>query len=111
MSVSQLIDFIERKSRKMISGQNELSNENKKMNDKMTDIQIKFDKLASVNEMLQRKIVVTEKTTGTLQENLINSNNSKVTELERSAHNLKHYSRKNCAEIAGIPRDISHVTL
>lgn len=55
----------------MISGQNELSNENKKMNDKMTDIQIKFDKLASVNEMLQRKIVVTEKTTGTLQENLI----------------------------------------
>ena len=51
-------------------------------NEKLTDIQNKFDILASDNEMLQSKIVVAKKTTRTLQENL-NSNNSKITELER----------------------------
>ena len=73
--------------------------ENKIMNKKLTDIQIKFDKRASDNEMLQSKIIVSEKTTGTLQENL-NSNNSKITELEISVHKLKQYSRKECVEIA-----------
>ena len=79
-------------------------------NEKLTDIQNKFDILASDNEMLQSKIVVVKKTTRTLQENL-NSNNSKITKLERSVHKLEQYSRRECVEIAGIPRNIPHVIL
>ena len=33
----------------------------------------------------------------------------RITKLERSFHNLKQYSRRECVEIAGIPRDIPHV--
>ena len=76
----------------------------------MTDIQNKFDILASDNEMLKSKIIVAKKTTRTLQENL-NSNNSKITKLERSVHKLEQYSRRECVEIAGIPRNIPHVIL
>ena len=79
-------------------------------NEKLTDIQNKFDILASDNEMLQSKIIVAKKTTRTLQENL-NSNNSKITKLERSVHKLEQYSRRECVEIAGIPRNIPHVIL
>ena len=80
------------------------------MNEKLTNIQSKFDKLASDNEILQSKIIVAEKTTKTLQENL-NSINSKITELERSVHKPEQYSRRECVEIAGIPHDIPHVNL
>ena len=79
-------------------------------NEKLTDIQNKFDILASDNEMLQSKIIVAKKTTRTLQENL-NSNNSKITKLERSVHKLEQYSLRECVEIAGIPRNIPHVIL
>ena len=58
MSVTQLIDFTSKIQENMISDQNELLNENKKMNEKLTDIQNKFDKLASDNEMLQSKNIV-----------------------------------------------------
>ena len=80
------------------------------MNKKLTDIQSKLDKLASDNEMLQSKIIVGEKTTKTLQENLT-CDNSKITELERSVHKLEQYTRRECVEIAGIPPDIPHVIL
>ena len=72
----------------MIFGQNELFNENKKMSEKLTNTQSKFDKLASDSEILQSKITVVKKTTKALQENL-NSNNSKITEQERSIHKLE----------------------
>ena len=94
----------------MISSQNELFNENKNTNEKLTHIQSKFDKLASDNEMLQSQIIVAKKITKTLQENL-NSKNSKTTILERSVHKLEQYSRIEYVEIAGIPRDIPHVIL
>ena len=84
--------------------------EKERKNEKLTDIQNKFDILVSDNEMLQSKIMVAKKTTITLQENL-NSNNSKITELERSVHKLEQYSRRECVEIAGIPWDIPHVIL
>ena len=58
MSVTQLIDFTSKIQENMISDQNELLNENKKVNEKLTDIQNKFDKLASDNEMLQSKNIV-----------------------------------------------------
>ena len=48
----------------------------------LTDIQSKFYKLASDNEILRSKIIVAENTTKALQENL-NSNTFKITELER----------------------------
>ena len=64
----------------------------KKINEKLTDIQSQFNKLASDNEILQSKIIVAEKTK-TLQENL-NSNDSKITELERSIQKLEQYSRR-----------------
>ena len=76
----------------------------------MRDIQGKFDKMASDNEILQSKIIVAEKTTKTPQEN-ISFNNSKITELERSIHRLEQYSRKECTEIAAISWDIPHVIL
>ena len=76
----------------------------------MTDIQNKFDKLASDNGMLKSKIIMAEKTTRTLQENL-NSINSKTTELERSIHKLQQHSRRESVEIPGIPRDFPHVIL
>ena len=63
-------------------------NENKKINEKLTDLQRKFDKLVSDNEILQSKIIVAEKTLKTCQENL-SSNNSKITDLERSFHTLE----------------------
>ena len=59
--------------------------------------------------ILQSKIIVAEKTTNTLQENL-SSNNSKITDLERSFHKLEQYFRRECVEIAGTPQDI-HVIL
>ena len=62
MLVTQFIDFT-MKIQENISSQNELFNENKKSNRKLTDIQSKFDKLASDHEILQSKIIVTEKTT------------------------------------------------
>ena len=55
------------------------------MNEKLTDIQSKFDKLASDNKIRQSKIIVAEKTTKTLQENL-SSNNSKITELKTTTN-------------------------
>ena len=94
----------------MIYSQNELFNENKKINEKLTHIQSIFDKLASDNDILQSKIIVAEKTSKTLQENL-SSNNSRITDLERSLHKLEQYSRRECVKIAGIPRDIPHVIL
>ena len=109
MSAIQLIDFAMKIPENMISSQNELFNENKKFYEKLTDIQSKFDKLASDNEILQSKIIVAEKKTNTLQENL-SSNNSKITDLERSFHKLEQYFRRECVKIAGIPRDI-HVIL
>ena len=93
MSATQLIDFTMKIQENMMSRQNELFNENKKINGKLTDIQNKFDKLASGNEIIQSKIIVAEKTTKTLQENL-SSNNSKITKLERSIHKLEQYSRR-----------------
>ena len=51
-----------------------------------------------------------EKTIKVLQEN-ISSNNSKITELERSIHKLEQYSCRECVEIAGIPQDVPHVIL
>ena len=60
--------------------------------------------------ILQSKIIVAEKTTKTVQEN-ISSSNSKITELERSIHKLEQYSRTECVEITGIPWDIPHVIL
>ena len=59
MLVTQFIDFT-MKIQENISSQNELFNENKKSNRKLTDIQSKFDKLASDHEILQSKIIVTE---------------------------------------------------
>ena len=82
-----------------MSSQNELYNENKKINEKLTDIQSKLGKLASDNEILQSKIIVAEETSKTLQENL-SSNNSKITDLERSFHKLEQYSHGECVEIA-----------
>ena len=55
------------------------------MNENLTDIQSKFDKLASDNKIRQSKIIVAEKTTKTLQENL-SSNNSKITELKTTTN-------------------------
>ena len=63
------------------------------MNEKSTDIQSKFDKLASDNKIRQSKIIVAEKTTKTLQENL-SSNNSKITELKTTIHKLEQHSRR-----------------
>ena len=51
-----------------------------------------------------------EETSKTLQENL-SSNNSKITDLERSFHKLEQYSHGECVEIAWIPGDIPHVIL
>ena len=110
MSATQLIDFKMKIQENMIYSQNELFNENKKNNEKLTDIQSIFDKLASDNDILQSKIIVAEKTSKTLQENL-SSNNSRITDLERSLHKLEQYSRRECVKIAGIPRDIPHVIL
>ena len=93
MPATQLIDFTMKIQENMMSRQNELFNKNKKNNGKLTDIQNKFDKLASGNEIIQSKIIVAEKTTKTLQENL-SSNNSKITKLERSIHKLEQYSRR-----------------
>ena len=62
MSATQLINFTMKIHENMISSQNELFNENKKNNKKLTDIQSKFDKLASDNEILQSTIIVAEKT-------------------------------------------------
>ena len=102
MSVTQLIDFTMKIQEDMISSQNEFINKGRKNNEKLTDIQSKFDKLASDNEILRSKIIVAEETTKTLQENL-SSNNSKITELERLIHKLEQYSCRECVEIAGIP--------
>ena len=110
MSSTQRIDFKMNIQENMIYSQNELFNENKKINEKLTDIQSIFDKLASDNDILQSKIIVAEKTSKTLQENL-SSNNSRITDLERSLHKLEQYSRRECVKIAGIPRDIPHVIL
>ena len=110
MSATQLIDFKMKIQENMIYSQNELFNENKKINEKLTHIQSIFDKLASDNDILQSKIIVAEKTSKTLQENL-SSNNSRITDLERSLHKLEQYSRRECVKIAGIPRDIPHVIL
>ena len=82
-----------------MSSQNELYNDNKKINEKLSDIQSKLDKLASDNEILQSKVIVAEETSTTLQENL-SSNNSKITDLERSFHKLEQYSHRECVEIA-----------
>ena len=67
-------------------------------------------KQANENEILQSKIIVAEKTSKMLQENL-SSNNSKIADLERSFHKLEQYSRRECVEIAAISRDIPHVIL
>ena len=99
MSATQLINFTMKIQENIKSSQNELFNENKKNNEKLTDIQSKFDKLANDNEVLQTKM---------LQENL--SSNSKITDLERF-HKLEQYSRRECVEIAGMPRDIPHLIL
>ena len=66
MSATQLINFTMKIHENIISSQNELFNENKKNNKKLTDIQSKFDKLASDNEILQSTIIVAEKTLKTL---------------------------------------------
>ena len=66
MSATQLINFTMKIHENMISSQNELFNENKKNNKKLTDIQSKFDKLASDNEILQSTIIMAEKTLKTL---------------------------------------------
>ena len=108
MLATQLIDVTMKIQENKISSQNELFHENKKSNEKLTDIQSKFDKLASDNEILQSKIIVAEKTTNTLQENL-SSNNSKITDLERSFHKLEQYSHRECVEIAGIPHNVPHL--
>ena len=71
----------------MISGQSELFNKNKKMNEKLTRIQKKFDLLACDNEKLQSTITVAEETTITLQEN-ISFCNFRITELERSVQKV-----------------------
>ena len=110
MSSTQRIDFKMKIQENMIYSQNELFNENKKINEKLTHIQSIFDKLASDNDILQSKIIVAEKTSKTLQENL-SSNNSRITDLERSLHKLEQYPRRECVKIAGIPRDIPHVIL
>lgn len=77
----------------MISGQNELFNENKKMNQKVTDIQSKLDKLASDNDIVQSKIIMAAKITRKLQENL-NSNNYRTRKI--SAQTGTTLSPKMC---------------
>ena len=58
MSATQLMNFTMKVQENMTSSQNELFNENKKINKKLTDIQSKFDELAHDNEILQSKIIV-----------------------------------------------------
>ena len=58
----------------MISGENELFSENKKLNENLTDIQKKIDLMARDNRKLQSKFIVAEKKASTLQENLRSHN-------------------------------------
>ena len=58
MSATQLMNCTMKVQENMTSSQNELFNENKKINKKLTDIQSKFDQLARGNEILQSKIIV-----------------------------------------------------
>ena len=111
MSVIQLIDFTMKIQEKWYLFKMSYLMKIKKL--QLTDIQSKFYKLASGNEILRSKIIVAENTTKALQENL-NSNTFKITELERSVHKLEQYSlqdSRECVEIAEILRDIPHVIL
>ena len=65
----------------MISGENELFNENKNIIENFRNIQKKFDLLASNYEKLHSKIIIAEKMTSTLQDNLSLCNSS-ITELQ-----------------------------
>ena len=58
MLATQLMNFTMKIQENVKSSQNELFNENKKINKKLTDIQSKFDELACDNEILQSKIIV-----------------------------------------------------
>ena len=58
MLATQLMNFTMKIQENIKSSQNELFNENKKINKKLTDIQSKFDQLARGNEILQSKIIV-----------------------------------------------------
>ena len=98
MLVTQLIDFTMKIEENIIPSQNELFNESKKNNEKLTDIQSKFDKLASDNKILQSSIIVVEKTMKMLQENL-SSSNSKITKINSLTGTILV---QRCVEIAGI---------
>ena len=58
MLATKLMNFTMKIQENIKSSQNELFNENKKINKKLTDIQSKFDQLARGNEILQSKIIV-----------------------------------------------------
>ena len=62
----------------MISGQNKLFNKSIKIIEKFTNIQKKLDFLDSDREKLHSQIIIAEKMTSTLQDNL----SSGITELQ-----------------------------
>ena len=90
----------------MISKQTELTNGNKEFREKLNLIEAKFNDLKKENETLG-KLCLQKKLRRPFP-SIIKKINDRIIEIERNAHRLEHYSRRECIEIAGVSNSITN---
>ena len=107
MSSNQVIDFAVKVQENLIFEQNALSNENKEINAKLHNINMKIDQLNKENNLLRSILIVPENISTLLAKNH-HKHAEKIIDLERDFHKMEQYSWRECVEIAGIPLSITN---
>ena len=107
MSSNQLIDFAMKVQENLISKQNTHSNENKKINAKLHNIDMNNDQLYKENNLLGSRLSIAENTPTILAKNY-NKHIEKIINLETDLHKMEQYSWQECIDIAAIPLSIKN---
>ena len=107
MTNNQLIEFAMKLQNNMINKESELINNNKKLREKVSIFDSKYDELKKENEIVKIRVSVAEKTLLTLSTNYKNIN-KKVIEMERNIHRLEQYFYCECIEITSILSSITN---
>ena len=88
MSNKQLIDFAMKVQKNLISEQNTLSNENKEINKKLQNIDMKINQLKKENNLLQSRLSVADNASKLLSKNL-HRHTEKIIYLEININKMK----------------------
>ena len=90
MSNNQLVDFAMKSQENFISKQNALCNENKEINAKLHNIDMKIDQLNKENNLLRNRLSVVENASTFLAKSN-HKNSEKIRNLEKDLHKMEQY--------------------